>query len=164
MYKVQWVQKRKKSQVYLGRGCHKSSQWEEDQGRRWEMQEIKAPESVVSLSFHLVYFQFGLVPFSSAGDYFSRYFKSLVPSCQLSPHLVCSGPSKRHSGGGRHVTLFLVSCPEDGKRLHELPQPAKIVASFTILANMSTLWSLVCLLQFYLWNVLKMFKCGRDFQ
>lgn len=68
--------------------------------------------------------------------------KCIGTSCQLcSLHLVCSSP-RRHSWG---MCAEPLPC-QLFWGLKEVPwalQPAKIVASFTILANMSTLWSLV---------------------
>lgn len=93
-----------------------------------EMRDARnqSSESVVSLSFHLVYFQFGLVPFSSAGDYFSRYFKYVGSLPASSPHTWSVQARPRDTQEEGMLTLFLVSCPEDGKRLHELYNQQKL--------------------------------------
>lgn len=144
-----WVQKRKKSQVYL----RAEDAWSLQSRRKTRSGDERCkksklrkcgqslfPSSLFSVwpgSFH---FYWGL---SILVDTFNMYPKVCwFPPCQLSPHLVCSGPSKRHSGG-RHADPLPCQL---SWRLKEAPralQPAKIVASFTILANMSMLWSLV---------------------
>lgn len=80
-----------------------------------EMRDARnqSSESVVSLSFHLVYFQFGLVPFSSAGDYFSRYFKYVGSLPASSPHTWSVQAHPRDTQEEDMLTLFLVNCPED---------------------------------------------------
>lgn len=100
MYKVQWVQKERRSQVYLRAEDAWSLLWWKKTGagdERYKKSKLrKCGQSLLPSSLFSVLAWFLSVLLGTIlVDTLSRWF----PPCQLSPHLVCSGPSDTQEEG-----------------------------------------------------------------
>lgn len=142
-------EKKKKKSLPKGKGCLKSScgrkTWARGEGcEDPKLRKVWPVPSHISFLFSSTSFLSALLGLMALGGAFciQPEARGSPPRQFCDPHLVCSGPSGGHSGG----TFTELLARQLFWGLKEAPwalQPVKIVASFTIPANMSMLWSLV---------------------